>query len=197
MDFIKRTIHASLSDQELIALYKQSGNLETLAELYQRYMELLYGVCLKYLKEPEVSRDAVMNIFEELIEKLRKHEVDHFRGWLYSVARNHCLMQLRSGKQVRISEFDADHMQMEGELHLNGILEKEQQYDQLTGCLKNLPAEQKTAVSLFYLEQKSYKEIEAITGMDWNRVRSQIQNGRRNLKICMEKTTFRPHNTGS
>jgi RNA polymerase sigma-70 factor (ECF subfamily) len=42
-------------------------------------------------------------------------------------------------------------------------------------------------VELFYLQNKCYKEIAEDTGMDWNKVRSHIQNGRRNLKICMEK----------
>ncbi|MBS1932610.1 MAG: sigma-70 family RNA polymerase sigma factor, partial [Bacteroidetes bacterium] len=98
MSFIKNISPKNISDHELVLLYKKSGNLTVLGELYQRYMELVYGVCVKYLKEPETAKDAVMAVFEELVPKLQKHEVDNFKGWLYTLAKNHCLMQLRSVK---------------------------------------------------------------------------------------------------
>jgi RNA polymerase sigma-70 factor (ECF subfamily) len=155
-------------------------------------MDLLYGVCLKYLGEPETAKDAVMAIFEELAQKLPKYEVDNFKGWLYTLAKNHCLMQLRSAKRIRTQELDPDRMQTTEELHLNGVMEKEASLDKLTKCLETLSPDQKTTVELFYLQNKCYKEIEAITGLDWNKVRSHIQNGRRNLKICMDKGQPQP-----
>ncbi len=153
-------------------------------------MDLVYGVCLKYLGEPETAKDAVMAIFEELAQKLLKHQVEYFKGWLYTPARNHCLMQLRSAKGVKINEFNPDRMQIPEEMHLNGTWEKEGQLNKLSKCMDTLSPEQKAAVELFYLQNKSYKEIESITGLDGNKVRSHIQNGRRNLKICMEKTEW-------
>src|SRR5690242_15145720 len=161
--------------------------METLAVLYQRYMDLLYGVCLKYLKQPEASRDAVMHIFEELVDKLKKHEVDNFKSWIYTMAKNHCLMQLRTPKNLKTTEFKVEHMQSEEELHLNGTLLKEENLQKLERCLQTLPGEQKICVELFYLQNKCYKEIAVLTGIEWNKVRSNIQNGRRNLKICMDK----------
>jgi len=174
-------------DQELIAAYRESSDLKILARLYQRYMDLLYGVCLKYLGEGEAARDAVMEIFEELSQKLLKHEVTHFKGWLYTLARNHCLMQLRSSGRVKIHPFDPEGMQTADDWHLREKMEQEAQLDRLSSCIEGLSAEQRTAVRLFYLENKCYKEIETITGTDWNKVRSLIQNGRRNLKICMQR----------
>ena len=187
MAFLKNISPHSVSDQELVAAYRQSADLKILAVLYQRYMDLLYGVCLKYLKEPEAAKDAVMAIFEELAQKLRKHEVDNFKGWCYTLAKNYCLMQLRSPKRIRTLELKDEPMQTADELHLNGILEKEENLNKLSKCLETLSSEQKTTVELFYLQSKCYKEIEAITGLEWNKVRSHIQNGRRNLKICMDK----------
>ena len=187
MAFLKNISSHSVSDQELVAAYRQSADLKILAALYQRYMDLLYGVCLKYLKEPEAAKDAVMAIFEELAQKLRKHEVDNFKGWCYTLAKNYCLMQLRSPKRIRTQELKDEPMQTADELHLNSILEKEENLDKLSKCLETLSSEQKTTVELFYLQSKCYKEIEAITGLEWNKVRSHIQNGRRNLKICMDK----------
>lgn len=176
----------------MIDSYRKSADLTILATLYQRYMDLLYGVCLKYLEEPESAKDAVMAIFEELAQKLLKHEVDNFKGWLYTVAKNYCLMQLRSAKKIKTSELDPDRMQMTENLHLNGIMDKEANLDKLSKCLETLSPEQKSTVELFYLQEKCYKEIGTITGLDWSRVRSHIQNGRRNLKICMEKSERSP-----
>ena len=157
-----------------------------LGVLFQRYMDLLFGVCLKYLKDSESAKDAVMQIFEELVQKLHKHEVDNFKGWLYMLAKNYCLMQLRTPKNLKTMEFKGDFMQSEEEVHLNGIMQKEENFKQLEKCMQTLSAEQKMTVELFYLQNKCYKEISEETGIEWNKVRSYIQNGRRNLKICME-----------
>jgi RNA polymerase sigma factor (sigma-70 family) len=185
--FLKNIPTSELPDRELVSLFRTSGNMEVLAALFQRYMDLLYGVCLKYLKQPEAAKDAVMQIFEELVAKLPKHEVDNFKSWLYTLAKNYCLMQLRTPKNLKTTEFNADSMQLEEEMHLNGIQVKEENLQKLERCLQTLSTEQKKAVELFYLQNKCYKEIAEATGIEWNKVRSFIQNGRRNLKICMEK----------
>jgi RNA polymerase sigma-70 factor (ECF subfamily) len=190
LSFIKNISHipheAGLPDKELIAQYKQSGELAALGDLYQRYMDLVYGVCLKYLKDTEKAKDSVMLIFEELVVKLKKHEVENFKSWLYQLAKNHCLMQLRTPKNLKTVELPESLMQTEENVHLNGVLEKEENFKKLEHCLGTLSEEQRTAVKLFYLEGKCYNEIVEITGTDWSQVRSFIQNGRRNLKICME-----------
>lgn len=160
--------------------------MSVLGELYQRYMELVYGVCLKYYKDAETAKDSVMQIFEELVSKLKKHEVDNFKGWLHQVAKNHCLMQLRTPKNMKTVEFKGEIVQSEENVHLNGVLEKEENFNKMEYCLGTLVQEQREAIRLFYLEGKCYNEIVDITGQEWNQVRSLIQNGRRNLKICME-----------
>lgn len=193
MAFLKSITNPGLSDKELVQLYKQSRDMKVLAELYQRYMDLLYGVCLKYLRDPETSRDAVMNIFEELVGKLNKHEVENFKSWLYTLAKNHCLMQLRTPKNLKTTEFKGDYMQSEEEVHLNGVLTREDNLQRLEKCLQTLSAEQKITVELFYLQNKCYNEIAETTGIEWNKVRSYIQNGRRNLKICMDKNAGVEH----
>jgi RNA polymerase sigma-70 factor (ECF subfamily) len=150
-------------------------------------MELIYGVCLKYLKDRELSKDAVLNIYEELTVKLHKHQVDNFKSWLYMVAKNHCLMYLRSPKNKPTKEFIPEVMHFEETPHLNGELENEANFDKLERCLQSLIKEQEQTVKLFYYEQKCYKEIADLTGFEVGMVRSYIQNGRRNLKICMDK----------
>ena len=189
MSFIKN-IPSDVSDENLISNYKEGGDLKFLGELYQRYMDLVYGVCLKYLKEPEDAKDAVLAIFEELVTKLRKHDVTNFRSWLHQLAKNHCLMRLRSAKKGQVVSLDISFMQSEENLHLNGALEKEESLNHMEYCLGELPEEQRQVIKLFYLEGKCYNEIAALTGIEWNKVRSFIQNGRRNLKICMDKQTL-------
>lgn len=188
MTFLKNIPPSSLPDGDLVRDYKQSGNMDSLAVLFQRYMDLLYGVCLKYLKDPESAKDAVMQIFEELVQKLTKHEVDNFKSWLYTLAKNYCLMQLRTPKNLKTTEFRPESMQLDQDVHLNGMMEKEENLQKLEKCLQTLSGEQKMAVELFYLQNKCYREISELTGIEWNKVRSYIQNGRRNLKLCMERT---------
>ena len=179
--------NSSRTDEDLLADYQQTGEQQVLATLYLRYTELVYGTCLKYLKQPELAKDAVMNIYQELLPKLQQHQVTNFKGWLYVLTKNHCLMQLRQEKKMpTIAMPEGGIMQSEDFSHLDTVLEKEQDFKRLEQCLEHLADAQKQAVTLFYLENKCYQEITEITGNDWNKVRSLIQNGRRNLKICME-----------
>jgi RNA polymerase sigma-70 factor (ECF subfamily) len=179
--------HNTLSDLELIAQYKMSGEHGLVGVLYNRYMTLVYGVCLKYLKDREESRDAVMQIFEKLLVSLREHEIAHFKSWLYVTSRNHCLMALRAKKGKNFQEISPDFMENDLLLHLQDEPEMESNLVKLEKCMEHLAAEQKNCVQLFYLQQKCYKEIVEITGFDDNKVKSYIQNGKRNLRICMER----------
>lgn len=192
MAFLKNISPDPSSDKELLAAFKETGDINLLSTLYQRYMDLVFGVCLKYLKDGERCKDAVMDIFDELNSKLRVHEVENFKGWVHVLARNYCLMQLRSPRNLKTTEFNPVFMYSEQNTHLNGeALEKEENYKKLEQCMDGLPEEQKESVRLFYLENKCYNEIAAITGYDWNKVRSYIQNGKRNLKICIEEKNLK------
>jgi RNA polymerase sigma factor (sigma-70 family) len=181
-----KNILSSQNDQDLVERYKSKGELDILGELYQRYMELVYGVCLKYFKDPEEAKDAVINIFEELVIKLTKYEVNNFKSWLYQLSKNYCLMKIRSKKSQPVN-VDIDIMHLPENNHLEDVTEKEDQLNSMESCIEQLPTEQKEAIQLFYLKEKCYKEIAETTETDISKVRSFIQNGRRNLKICMEK----------
>jgi RNA polymerase sigma-70 factor (ECF subfamily) len=187
LTFITNISADQQSDKELMAAFKTHDDIKYLSILYQRYMDLVFGVCLKYFKDAERSKDAVMDIFEELNTKLKLHEVDNFKGWLHVLARNYCLMQLRSPRNLKTSEWNADFMQSAEVTHLqNEAFEKETSFKHLESCMETLPADQKQSIELFYLQKMCYNEIAAITGFEWNKVRSFIQNGKRNLKLCVE-----------
>lgn len=180
------------SDEELAAKYRQTGDMGLLGELYERYMEMVFAVCFKYLKEEETSKDAVMQVFEKLSNELRRHEVSNFRSWLHQVTRNHCLMHLRSARtkfhNQLISIENEQPIGMEsGEFsHPEDSEVRESQLRDMEAGINRLPQEQQVCIRLFYLEQKCYKEIAEMTGYELKKVKSYIQNGKRNLKLYME-----------
>ena len=192
------------SDAELILRFKNLRDNTIIGELFQRYTHLVFGVCMKYLKNEDEAKDGVMQIFEKLISDLHRHNIDNFKGWLYMVAKNHCLMYLRSRK-VHIelpphltgsfadsySDDAIQHKNEEGipvelssSVHHNGE-DKEKQLALMEFAIKKLKEEQKKCIEFFYLQEKSYEEVAQLTGYTMKEVKSYIQNGKRNLRIIM------------
>jgi RNA polymerase sigma factor (sigma-70 family) len=183
-----RRNNTTIPEAEQLSAYRRTGDVKLLGELYARYMDMVFGVCYHYLRDEDESKDAVMQIFEKLVQDLKVHEVSNFKSWLHSVARNYCLMQIRA-KRIFIAASDIteeDEPQFEtGEADIPFALEY--QLTSLENCMQALINEQRVAIQLFYVEEKCYKEIASETGFDFNKVKSYIQNGKRNLKICMDK----------
>jgi RNA polymerase sigma-70 factor (ECF subfamily) len=173
------------NDDALLNNYRTSGDLTVLGELFEKYVPLIYGVCLKYLKDEDAAKDAVMGIFEELIVKAKQHKVKQFRSWVYVLSRNYCLMQLRSGKKGEAISLD-EVMEFAPLVHPDDN-NKEEVLKALERCMEKLIPVQKQSIDLFYLKEKCYKEIAELTGFTLNDVKSYIQNGKRNLKLCLEK----------
>lgn len=180
---------APLSEAQQLTAYRSSGDVGVLGALYEPYMEMVFALCYKYLQDEDAGKDAVMQIFEKLVVELKTHEVEHFKSWLHSVCRNYCLMQLRA-KKAFVTADDIDNEESETFLISDGPEESlfdEKQFDALEMCLGTLQKEQRTAIQLFYMQEKCYREISEDTGFDLSKVKSYIQNGKRNLKICIEK----------
>ena len=180
--------YSHLTDQELLDRFYADHNNDWLGLLLERYILLLLGVCMKYLKNEEEAKDSVQQIFLKAITELNKYKVTYFRSWIYTVARNHCLMQLRNrhGKSsAAISEnLAAPVEETAGE---NNHMEKDHMLELMTNSLAELNQEQNQCLILFYLEKKSYQEITENTGFTLMQVKSHIQNGKRNLKILLDK----------
>jgi len=189
---LKTSYIKSLSDNELLEKYRISQDNQCLGELFDRYAHFMYCVCLKYLQDTEKSKDAVMQIVEKLMNDLLKHEPQNFKSWLHVVAKNHCLMQLRSAKgnatKIEYHEKElASVMETDYILHHDNSDDIDIKLDLLKEAITELDSEQKKCIELFYLQDKSYADITLITGYDLNKVKSYIQNGKRNLKILIEK----------
>ena len=183
--------HPDRTDEELLQQFKRTGSLDTLGELYSRYMHLIYGVALKYLESRDEAKDAVMQIFEKLVADLPQQEVRNFKSWLYVLTKNHCLMQIRSQKSAagRLEGYKIEHEFMESEEELHPIDKEEHSVeDALKKCIEQLKNEQKQCIKLFYYEKRCYQEIAEELRIDEKKVKSYLQNGKRNLRICLEGT---------
>lgn len=182
----------SLSDEELIKSFRKQANNIYIGELFDRYTHLVFGICLKYLKNEEDSKDAVMQVFEELPQKITDFKILNFKSWLYSVAKNHCLMKLRKDKtsqKARVEVYEnIRHEIMESPevFHLNNEENADKRISQLEKGITALKTEQRKCIELLYLQNKSYNEVAELTGYNLKKVKSYIQNGKRNLKIFME-----------
>jgi RNA polymerase sigma-70 factor (ECF subfamily) len=178
-----------LTDQEILKHFYADHNNEWLGTLLERYTMLLYGVSMKYLKNPEEAKDAVQQIFLKAITELHKYEVSYFSSWLYMIAKNHCLMQLRNRRQGISVDLVNEPV---SEINDPDPLQDEALLRDLEEALQHLNSEQKTCIRMFYLEKKSYQAIASETGFSLLQVKSYIQNGKRNLRILLEKKIDHP-----
>lgn len=183
MIFFKKIRFINLTDSELLNLYKNSGNTEVVGELFSRYSHLVYGVCLNYLKNQQIAKDAVLSVFENIIKDLKNIEIENFKAWLHAVTRNYCLMQLRTKQRQLLREkIFSDELESEVLPQEFDFIKNCNEYDEVYLAINKLDNEQKTCIELFYLQNKSYSQITEITNFSNNQVKSYIQNGKRNLR---------------
>lgn len=185
--------YKDITDNELLEKFYHDKDNRWLGILLQRYTVLLFGVCMKYLKNEDDAKDSVQQVFLKIIAELHKYRVDYFKSWIYMIAKNHCLMRLRDRQGKTPVELKEQSIGLEAET--NGPdgyrgqqhLEKDRLLDLMSAALEELNKEQKLCVTLFYLDKKSYQEIAGDTGYSLGQVKSYIQNGKRNLKLLMER----------
>lgn len=183
---MERPIDIEVDDAERLAIYRSTHNQEVLGQLFNKYMSLVFGLCLKYFEDKEAAKDAVMDIYELIALKLKTHEVEYFKSWLFMVSKNHCLQKLRKSNRKKVSEKEAYLMYTEQVFHPDTITDPIL-LKKMKDCMNKLPKEQYDCVEMFYMREMSYHQVCEQTQLTWNKVRSFIQNGRRNLKKCMSQ----------
>ena len=176
-----------IDDKELLNRFYSDHNNEWLGELLPRYTLLLFGVCMKYLKNEEDAKDCVQQIFLKAINELHKYKVEYFKSWIYMIAKNHCLMKLRDKRKYSVEITGKMAATPDNSEDKSMHIEKENTLSEMQAALQQLSHEQQLCVTLFYLEKRSYTEIAAKTGFSMMQVKSNIQNGKRNLKLLLEK----------
>jgi RNA polymerase sigma factor (sigma-70 family) len=182
---LKSDKYNHITDAELLQNFYQDHDNKWLGILLPRYTLLLLGVCMKYLKNEEDSRDCVQQIFLKVINELHKYKVDYFKSWIYMIAKNHCLMKLRGNKNIPLELNEKVMPAGEAQIDKTDIMEKETLLVKMQEAIKQLNPEQQECVNLFYLQKKSYSEVSEITGLTMLQVKSHLQNGKRNLKLLM------------
>ncbi|MBN9351332.1 MAG: sigma-70 family RNA polymerase sigma factor [Chitinophagaceae bacterium] len=175
-----------MSDEELLKNFRNDGNNKWLGILLPRYSLLLFGVCMKYLKNEEDARDSVQQIFVKVIDELKKYEVTYFKSWIYMVAKNYCLMQIRNHKNVP-AEWNDNIQIAEDADDRESRKNKERLLNELHENLSKLKPGQRQCLDYFYLQKKSYAEISQLTGYSISQVKSYLQNGKRNLELLMHE----------
>ena len=183
--------YTTYSDAELLQQFRKTADSKWLGWLFERYTLLVFGVCMKYLRNATDAQDATQHVFEKALGEVGKYEIPFFKSWIYSVSKNHCLMQIRSrnskpGTTDEIPEQTSAELLTDQELKMKELLMEEQSHH-LKAALHELNPEQRICVEMFYLEKSSYHEIETKTGFSFSQVKSHIQNGKRNLRIILEK----------
>ena len=184
---VNAKLHKNITDQELLERFYADRDNQWLGILLERYTLLLLGVCMKYLKNEEQARDGVQQIFLKAITELQKYKVEYFKSWIYMVAKNYCLMQLRDKPGKNTIEVRESLPAEATEADKESLLLNEKTYEYMDEALKELNADQQLCVTLFYMEKKSYQQIADQTGYSMMQVKSHIQNGKRNMKILIEK----------
>ncbi len=177
----------NLTDKELLEYYQANKSLDHYTLLFQRYQDMMFGVCLRYLQSLASAQDAVMNMYEAMIPILKNQKIQSFRNWLYVYTKNYCLQQLRLEKKIDATDISDDIAEAPAPFDLFDEKNPDKTIETLISCMDTLPEKQKVSIKLFYFKEMCYKEIASSTGMEWNRIRSYIQNGRRNLKNCMQQ----------
>jgi len=190
-----QTTYRNLSDEDLLLRMANRQDQEAFSTLYKRYAHLALGVCLKYLRDTAASEDAVQVIFIKLWTDCAQYQIRKFKPWFYQVVRNHCLMELRkkNPSQKIVAEWEWEIVEFEENLHHK--IKEEELLRILEDCLRNLNEEQKVCINHFYIGQKSYNETAILTGFNDKQVKSNIQNGRRNLRICLKQKWNNQHGT--
>ncbi len=182
-----------LSDESLVEAFAKSGNNIYFNEIFNRYTHLVFGVCLKYLQNEDDAKDAVMQIFENLITGIDELKIKNFKSWIFTVAKNHCLMKLRKEKSVAKN---LDNYRLLSEEKIVKLLQEIHHfsgnngydiYDELEKAVKKLKDKQRICIELLYLQNKSYSDISITTGYSVKQVKSFVQNGKRNIKNYLEK----------
>jgi len=193
---VKENRFSHISDQELLQYYYLTKDQQWIGVLLERYTLLLLGVCMKYLKNEEEAKDAVQQIFLKVLTEQHKYRVEYFKSWLYMVAKNHCLMKLRNKSAKNLKELNEDLIVADAETDRHEVLANEKTYSLLEEAIEELSEEQKLCITLFYLQKNSYQQIIDKTGFSPMQVKSYIQNGKRNLKLLLEKK-LKKSNTNS
>jgi RNA polymerase sigma factor (sigma-70 family) len=168
-----------LSDQRLAARVA-SGDDEAFEEIFDRYGPALLSFCTHMLGSREWGEDALQLTFVAAFKALRRGRCDGaLRAWLYAIARNRCLSELRARREIPDTEWvSADRPALDGPASL---FARREQLGEIVEDIQRLPADQRAALVLVELGDQSHEEIASVLGVRRDRVKALIFQAREGL----------------
>jgi RNA polymerase sigma factor (sigma-70 family) len=167
------------SDEYLVARLR-AGDDAAFEAIYDRYARGLLAFCVHMLGSREAAEDALQLTFVSAFRALRRGESNIvLRPWLYTIARNRCLSELRT----RCDFVDVDGVVVDRPF-LEGVVDQVERREDLREMLqdmKRLPADQRAALVLFELGDHSHEEIAAVLGVRKEKVKALVFQAREAL----------------
>ena len=179
--------HIVERDNATVRSYLESKDVTYLGRLYETYKQSIFLHCLKMVGHEEDAKDLASETFIRAFDRIEGFKPGSpFLPWLMRIATNLCIDHLRKKNRHTFYEFDESHSAIAIQ---NESEPKEPMIsgERIIEMLKQLKPSQKRCFCLFYIHNLTYKQIAELTGYPLGRVRSYIQNGKRNFKLLMEK----------
>ncbi|WP_064505468.1 RNA polymerase sigma factor [Defluviitalea phaphyphila] len=183
-----------MSNKDEISLIKKAkkGDILAFEELILRYEAKIYNIAYRMLSNEEDAKDVSQEIFIKVFKKLKKFRGDsNFSTWLYRIATNACIDELRKRKGKEIYSVDEKIETKEGSIikeYVDDkqnveelIINKEKAYS-IQLAINKLSEEHKKAIILRDLQGLEYNEISKILECSLGTVKSKISRARRKLK---------------
>jgi RNA polymerase sigma-70 factor (ECF subfamily) len=170
-----------ISDEELFVRYKTEKSDACLNELWKRYSHLIKAAAMKYVKDREAAKDIEQQVMQKIVELPSDYSIEKFAAWIGVVVRNAALMSLREEKRMSTLSQELRTHEEDDEKVIDEDIER------MEKKLTLLNKAQQMCLRLFYLEDKSYREVGIISGYSQDEVKSHIQNGKRNMKNLLSK----------
>jgi RNA polymerase sigma-70 factor, ECF subfamily len=161
-------------DAALIARMR-AGDQSAMADLYDRYSGVVYGVALRVLANTTAAEDVVQEIFLQLWRNPQSFDAERGRlaPWLAVIARNRAIDHLRK----RPLEDSIDELPISTGVDLESDAAQKLAIEKVRGVLAQLPAEQRKALELAYFEGMTHTEIAGKTGEPLGTIKTRIRTG--------------------
>ena len=175
-------IHQSSEEQLIRDCSKNKPSAQR--ELFDRHSPTMFGICLRYIKEPHLAEEVMITGFTKIFEKIHQFKFEgSFEGWMKRVMVNESLTYIRKNKYMYL-EVDIEQLDREPDY---GMLSEQLEADDLLKIIQELPIGYRTVFNLYAIEGYSHKEIAKQLGISENTSKSQLSRARALLQKQLVK----------
>jgi RNA polymerase sigma-70 factor, ECF subfamily len=163
----------------------QEGDNESFAFLYKKYFfQLITVFAKKMVKQQEVAEDLVQNAFIKAFLKIRTFDSTRkFSSWIYRIVRNECITYMRRMYKYSFCSLDSC-LELQDKEDIQNDYLRELDRDALLEALARIKEKYRKVLFLYFIEEKSYKDIELELGINRGTVGTYIFRGKR---TCLDE----------